>query len=168
MVICLCKVYNTVDEYACAEMSPNLCSAAQLEEHVNGGKVRWSCAILAFWSPEFRCSRPIRLQHPSYYIPLLSSCFLFKRFCLKITPRGGAIEENASTLIASGRWVFLRMKCEEFPVVVVAAHSLRAMQISENLTAATLIVLFLFVLLRCCRGKNHRTLSTGSGALFVV
>ena len=49
MVIFLCKVYNTVDKYVCAEMSPNLCSAAQLEEHVNGGKVRWSCQELQFW-----------------------------------------------------------------------------------------------------------------------
>ena len=43
------KAYNAVLKYICAKMISNLCSAVQLEEHVNGDKVRWSCAILTFW-----------------------------------------------------------------------------------------------------------------------
>ena len=43
------KAYNAVLKYICAKMISNLCSAVQLEEHVNGGKVRWSCQELQFW-----------------------------------------------------------------------------------------------------------------------
>ena len=72
-VICVCKAYNTVHKYACAELSSNLCSDVQLEQDVNGATA-WRKS--RFWHSggnrcfsEFRCSRPIRLQHFNLVIP---------------------------------------------------------------------------------------------------
>ena len=91
MGIYVLKAYNAVPKYFCVGMSPNLCSAVKLEADVNGGNEVPELSELSILGHlegtgatcEFRCSRPIRLQHPSYYIPLLASCIYYSHFHLK-------------------------------------------------------------------------------------